>query len=221
MDLVVGNLGLNNKFHASKKKPFEIYYDDFDENGVNDIVLAKVDDGEQYLLRGKDCSSEQMPFIGEKFPLYEDFANATIGEVLPKDKLKESLHYSITDFSSVYLENEGGKFNVKPLPVEAQFAPIQDILLDDIDGDKNLDIIIAGNLFETEIETPSYDAGTGYLMLGDGKGNFNTISTPESGIYMPGDVRDLSWLNIGDIKHIIVTNNNDELQIFKPVLAVK
>ena len=82
-----------------------------------------------------------------------------------------------------------------------------------------LDIIIAGNLFETEIETPSYDAGTGYLMLGDGKGNFKTISSPESGIYMPGDVRDLTWLNAGGVKHLIVTNNDDELQMFKPNLA--
>lgn len=217
MDLVAGNLGLNNKFHASKKKPFEIYYDDFDENGVNDIILAKVDDGEQYLLRGKDCSSEQMPFIGEKFPLYEDFANATISEVLPKNKLKKSLHYSITDFSSVYLENENGKFNIKSLPLEAQFAPIQDILIDDIDGDTNLDIIIAGNLFETEIETPSYDAGTGYLMLGDGKGDFNTISTTKSGVYMPGDVRDLNWIKIKGVNHIIVTNNDDKMQVFKTI----
>ena len=215
VDIVAGNLGLNNKFHASKKKPFEIYYNDFDDNGQNDIVLAKMDDGNQYLMRGKDCSSEQMPFIGEKFDLYENFANATIDEILPKEKLNAALHYSITDFSSIYLENVNGKLTPKQLPIEAQFAPINDILIEDVNKDGNQDLIVAGNLFQTEIETPSYDAGTGYLFLGDGKGTFKPIPMNESGILMNKDVRDLNWITIKGSKHIVVCNNNDELEFWR------
>jgi len=40
-DILAGNLGLNYKFHASYEKPLHIYTNDFDHNGIEDIVLAK------------------------------------------------------------------------------------------------------------------------------------------------------------------------------------
>jgi len=215
IDFIVGNLGLNNKFHASDKKPFEIYFNDFDENGTNDIVLAKIDEGEQYLLRGKDCSSDQMPFIKDKFPKYEAFANATIEQVLSKPKLDSSLHYSINCFESIFLENINGTFKIKSLPIMAQIAPIQDILIMDYNNDKHLDFIIAGNLFGTEVETPSYDSGMGYLFIGDGNNNFTPYPYERSGIHLPKDVRDLESINISNSMNIIVANNNDAIQLIK------
>ena len=215
IDLIGGNLGTNNKFHASKKKPLDIYFNDFDENGTNDIVLAKTDEGEQYLLRGKDCSSEQMPFIKEKFETYEAFANAPLLKVLPEDKVEKSIHYSITDFSSIYFENTGGQFKAHTLPKEAQFAPINDILVKDLNNDGHLDAVLAGNLFDTEIETASYDAGRGAFMMGDGKGNFKAISPQQSGLRLCKNTRDLDWININGELHIIVANNDDVLQLIK------
>ena len=50
-DLVLGNLGENYKYKASKEEPFEVFYDDFDENGVKDIVLAYYNYGIQFPLK--------------------------------------------------------------------------------------------------------------------------------------------------------------------------
>ncbi len=214
-DLVAGNLGLNNKFHPSKKKPFEIYFDDFDENGTFDIVLTKCDKGKTYPLRGKDCSTEQMPFISEKYKTYEAFANATINDVFKAEKLDKATNYKITDFQSVYLENKNGQFVPQALPTEVQFAPIMDMLCKDINKDGNMDIVLAGNLTGTEIETPSYDAGTGYLLLGKGDGHFEAIHYTQSGIHLNGDVRNMAWLNIQGTPHLLVANNNSHLQLLK------
>ena len=216
IDFVGGNLGLNNKFHASEKKPLEIYFNDFDDNGTNDIVLAKTDDeGQNYVMRGKDCSTSQMPFIKDKFEKYEDFAMASITDVFSEAKLNSSLHYSISDFSSVYMKNVGGRFELTPLPIEAQFAPIQDMLVDDFDGDGLLDLIVAGNLFGTEIETTSYDAGTGVFLKGDGKNGFDPYAVHESGLYLAKDLRDLEIIEIGGKKYILGANNDNHLDLFR------
>ncbi|MDN5199711.1 FG-GAP-like repeat-containing protein, partial [Fulvivirgaceae bacterium BMA10] len=76
VDLVGGNLGLNYKYKASGSHPFEVYASDFDENGVQDIVLGYYNEGSLYPLRGRECSSTQMPFIKKKFPTYNAFGKA-------------------------------------------------------------------------------------------------------------------------------------------------
>jgi len=166
-------------------------------------------------MRGKDCSSEQMPFIADKYPKYEDFANASIFDVLGEEKLQKSIHYSVTDFSSAWFENVDGKFVRHQLPMEAQFAPINDILIKDINEDGHLDIICAGNLFDTEVETPSYDAGTGNVLLGDGKGNFKSLPYVKSGLLLNKNLKDLAWIKIKGKLHLVGVNNNDVLEFFK------
>ena len=57
LDILAGNLGLNYKFHASQKEPFHVYTNDFDKNGVEDIVLAKYYKSKQVPVRGKKLYS--------------------------------------------------------------------------------------------------------------------------------------------------------------------
>ena len=174
MDYICGNLGTNNKFHPKPKKPFRVFAEDFDENGTCDVVLSKEYKGKSVPTRGRQCSSQQMPFIAEKFPTFKEFANADLADILGEEKLEKSLNLEVTSFESILLINDGqGHFESKPLPVQAQFAPIQGILFDDFDKDGIPDILIAGNMYNAEIETPRYDAGTGLVLKGNGKGDFS------------------------------------------------
>jgi hypothetical protein len=66
-DLVLGNLGKNYKYQANDEEPFEVFYDDFDDNGSKDIVLAYYNYGIQFPLRGFSCSSQQVPELKINF----------------------------------------------------------------------------------------------------------------------------------------------------------
>jgi hypothetical protein len=214
MDFVVGNLGLNYKYKASEEEPFKIYCDDFDGNGKWDIVLGYYQEGVEYPLRGRQCSSEQLPSIEQKFPTYAAFASSDIEDVYG-DQLKTAIQAKAYQFESVYIENRDGQFIVKPLPKRAQIAPIQGILTDDFDADGHLDILVAGNLYVSEVETGVADAGIGLYMRGDGKGNFTPVSPMECGIFANLDVRDLALVRSKSGKTtVVVANNNNRVQAF-------
>jgi len=217
LDLVGGNLGLNAKFHASKKKPFMVFADDYDQNGSCDVVLSKEYKGKLVPTRGRECSSQQMPFIKEKFPTYRAFANASLEEIVGKQNLKKALHLEVTTFESAVLLNEGGRFVAHPLPIEAQFSPINGIVAADLNRDGKVDLAIAGNMYGAEVETPRYDAGNGLILLGDGKGGFEPLSIAESGFFAPGNVKDLKQLTFSKDRHslLLVANNDGPLQVFR------
>ncbi len=215
MDFVVGNLGTNYKYKASQKEPFHIYANDFDKTGNLDIVLGYFNEGNLYPLRGRECSSEQMPFIKEKFPSYKQFASATLEDVYGSD-LEKSYHLEVTNFSSSILINEGaGKYTLKPLPTEAQFSCINGLVVKDFDQDGHLDILSAGNLFVAEVETPRNDASVGLLLKGNGDNTFAPSLLPESGFMAKGDVKDLKYIRINNTDHVLVANNDGPLESYK------
>ncbi len=209
MDFVAGNIGLNHKFKTSKEKPFTVFCEDFDSTGTMDVVLAFHQDNKLYPVRGRDCSSEQMPFILDKFPSFESYGKADIFDVLGEKTLANSFKKEVQIFASSVLINNGNSFELIELPIEAQYSPIFGIESLDINMDGNLDLVLAGNLYQTEAETSRADANYGLLMTGDGKGKFSKISMSESGIFIPADTKDLKKLSLPNGQLILIAGNND------------
>ena len=212
MDLVVGNLGNNYKYQASEEETFDIYYNDFDQNQSGDIVLSYYNDGDKYPLRGRQCSSEQIPAIKMKFQDYDAFSIATLEDVYTEPALENSLHYYAKTFSSVYLENTGEKFVMKNLPKYSQLSAINKILAKDLDNDGYKDIIVSGNMYNSEVETPRNDASVGLLMNYTKEKGFQAIPSKESGLFVTGDVKDMEFIKIGDIDYIVSAKNDDYLE---------
>ena len=214
-DFVVGNLGTNSKFKASEKKPFKVYANDFDKNGTLDIVLAKKYKDRYVPVRGKECSTQQMPFISEKFPTYHSFASADIFEIYGENNIEDSYAFTVNTFESVVLiQKSDGRFDVVKLPVEAQMFPILDIEVRDLNSDGNEDLILAGNIFNTEVETPRYDAGDGLILI-NANGKLNPVLAVESGLYLKGNVKSISILEIENVPHLIAGNNDAALELFR------
>ena len=221
-DFIAGNLGLNYKYKTSPEEPFEVHYNDFDQNGSKDIVLSYYNFGERFPLRGRSCSAEQVPTVGVKFPTYDLFADSDLETVYGEDQLTESLQYEAHTFASSFVERlEDGSFQLSPLPNEAQVSSINTVLAEDFDQDGLQDLLLAGNLFTSEVETPRNDAGVGLFMKGEGKNGFEVASPAESGILLPYDVKKMLSVTRADGSKLLVVACNDDrvrlLQVRAPI----
>lgn len=215
-DLVLGNLGLNSKFKASKQKPFNVFLNDFDGNGSWDTYLAsRSPDGKLFPVRGRQCSSEQMPFISSKFKTYDQFAKASLEEIL-EGKMDGTTKKIVTEFHSMVLLNNGnGGFTQVNLPMEAQISTVQSIGFYDFNGDGIKDMLLAGNYYNREVETARSDASVGLILLNSGDGNFASLSNAVSGLKLYHDVREIRLVNVKGNTTIIAANNNENMQAFK------
>src|SRR5690606_31136716 len=107
------------------------------------------------------------------------------------------------------------KFEIKQLPVEAQFSPMFGITVTDVNEDGNLDLLTIGNSYSAETLNGFYDAGVGTYLQGDGKGGFAAVSVLESGFFVDGDAKALAEVTLGNGKRLFVaTQNRDSLRIF-------
>jgi len=230
-DLVVGNLGLNYSYTASRDTVFGVYAGDFRGNLGTDVVLTQRIDGKTYPLAGMVPLGQQLYQLGLKFPTYASFSTKTMDELFGQAALARALRYEVDGFASLVLHNDGGGvFSATPLPMLAQIAPIKSILVQDVDGDGNLDLLIAGNLYDAEPNTPRADAGNGLWLRGDGHGRFVPVSPRESGFLAPHNVAGLAQLRTPTGRAVLVANTADSLQAFAirvrvssaaPVTAVK
>ncbi len=214
VDIIAGNLGENYKFKASIEKPFEVYAKDFDNNGTNDIFLAKYSGDIQVPVRGRECTSQQCPFISKKFASYLSFAESDLKTILGEE-IESALHYKANLFSSVILVNDQGQFTVRKLPLEAQFSTVNCIIAHDFDNDGKKDILIAGNKFDVEVETTPADGSPGVLLKGLGNMNFESTSTRQSGFFVPYNVKDMQLIEMKNAPGVLVSSNNDSLRVFR------
>lgn len=218
VDLVVGNAGLNNKFRPNKDNLLEIYANDFDKNGSLDQVLAYDKSGYKLPVRGRECSSGQMPFIAEKFPTFLDFANSDLEAIYGKTELAESLHLTASEFRSGFLINDGkGNFTFNPFSNDGQLSCLNDVLITDLNYDGRKDIIGVGNRYNTEVETTRSDAGCGIVYIQNEYGGFDFLSPLESGFYAPYNAKSISAIVLGGEKKLgfLIGNNNGKVQLFE------
>src|SRR5438094_1090189 len=214
-DLVAGNLGLNASYTTSPHSRFGVYADDFTGNRTTDIVLTQEIGGTEYPLFGRARLGPSIYTAALRFASYGSFAAASVEQLFGTAASRHALHYQTDKFASLYLQNNGdGTFTAAPLPNLAQISPIRGIIAHDVDGDGNLDLIVAGNLDDTEPNTTPADAGNGLWLKGDGRGHFTPVPPVESGFLAPRDVTGLALIRTPAGNAVLVANDGASLQAF-------
>ncbi|WP_018613433.1 VCBS repeat-containing protein [Segetibacter koreensis] len=215
-DLIVGNCGINTQFHADEKEPMTMYYKDFDNNGSIDPVLCYYIGGVSYPAASRDDITEQLPGLKKKFLEYKEYANATIHDLFTEDQLKDATILKAETMQTVFLENEGSTgFVQHNLPIQAQYAPVYAIAAADVNHDGKKDILMAGNNTWTRIKFGRYSANHGILMIGNGRGSFNYLPQPASGLNIRGNVRSMEVISVGKDVEIICGINDSAAKIIK------
>ncbi|MDP6762026.1 MAG: FG-GAP-like repeat-containing protein [Planctomycetota bacterium] len=190
LDLVVGNAGLNTRYHASPEEPVLLYRGDFGEEDGEHLVEAKTTGKGRLPVRGLSCSSGAMPFLGERFPTYRAFAGSSLEEIYTASGLDGALELSADELrSGVWLNRSTPgepAFEWRPLPRRAQVSPVYGVVACELDGDGTTDLFCAQNFFHREPETGRWDGGQGALLLGDGSGGLAAATDP-LGLVVAGD----------------------------------
>jgi hypothetical protein len=193
LDYVLGNVGLNTKYHASPERPVQLFYGDFEGTGKYEIVEGEYEGDKLYPVRGRSCSSRAMPTLKEKFPTFRAFGAALLPEIYTPEKLDKSLHLTANELASGVLISDGhGHFSFKALPRIAQASPVFGIAAADFNGDGNVDLVLGQNFSGPQVETGRFDGGISLLLVGNGKGDFAPVSAQASGIAIPGEVRGMA-----------------------------
>ena len=213
--LAAGNLGLNYSYTTSNDSTFAVYAASFTGNQTTDIVFTQEIDGTEYPLGGLAPLGREIYPLGLKFPTYGSFAQASMKQLFTPTQLRQALRREVDTFASVYLRNDGGgKFSASPLPNLAQISPIRAIVADDVDNDGHLDLVVAGNIYDAEPNTPRADAGNGLWLRGNGKGALTPVSPVQSGFLAPRNVAGLALVGAPRAKLLLVANTRDSLQVF-------
>jgi len=224
IDYIAGNLGLNSFFKASDQYPANIYAKDFDSNGSYDAIptlflpTSQEDTTRrEYPVHTRDDMTKQMIFFKSKFQNYKSYASATFSQMFTPEEMKGALKLEANDFSNSYVRNDGnGKFTITPLPLNTQYSCMNGMLAEDFDGDGNLDLLMVGNDYGTDVSIGRYDACNGLFLKGDGKGSFLPLSIFQSGWFVPGDAKALVKLRGANGKCLLAASQNkSKLKVFE------
>jgi hypothetical protein len=198
-DFVVGNVGLNTQYRATPEHPAVLYYGDFKGDGSTQLIEGYYEGDRLYPWRSLRELAHAVPNLRRRFPTNNQFAKATIEDILGKQKFAEAEKVTATELrSGVFLSQADGTYQFVPLPRIAQISPTEGIVAGDFDGDGHADIYAVQNSYNAAPAVGRFDSGLSQLLLGNGDGTFRSMDPAASGLVVTGDAKALVTLDFDD-----------------------
>ncbi|WP_434084137.1 VCBS repeat-containing protein [Fodinibius sediminis] len=216
LDWLGGNHGLNSRFRATAEQPVELWVNDYNQDGSFEQILTTFKGTDAYPVALRHDLMAVLPMLNNKAPNYHSYAGKTVHELFNQKQLDESIHLQATMLGSSIGWNDGtGHFQVERLPKEAQLSPIYGIHLQDLDGDKRLDILLGGNLQTVKPQAGPYDASYGTLLKQDSSGQYRAIPPQQSGLSAEGEIRSIRSLQHAGQTYLLIARNNRGFKVYK------
>jgi len=222
LDLIAGNWGNNTRYQSTIQHGIRWYYGDANMDGFMEGMESYFDPARRAWLPFDGLEQQERVFttIRQHYASHRQFADSTTLQILKAIGLPEQ-YVEITTLSSMLFIQENGKFTPSPLPAEAQWSPVNDIVASDFDMDGHQDLFIAQNWEQVPSHLSRMDAGRGLILLGDGKGQFRPLSSQTSGIRVDaeqraawtgdanGDQRPDLWIQTPDTIHLFLRTDSN------------
>ncbi len=214
VDFALGNHGRNSRFRASPEQPVILHVNDFDKNGRPEQILSMYEGEKAYPTPLLHDLVKQMPGLRKRYLKYSSFGDQTMEDIFTKEALDKAVRWEAKEFRSLLLLNDGnGGFTVKYLPLAAQETPLYALHAEDLDDDGDLDLLAGGNFYYAKPEVGRYDAGRGLVLINDGNANFKALSAAESGVNVPGEIREI--VALGNGRYLLGRNNDTPVLLEK------
>ena len=218
IDYVVGNVGLNTIYTADPAHPALLFYGDFREGAPKQLIEGYYEGNTLYPRRSRRELGTVIPSILKRFPTFDSYARATLGEIVGEERLAKARRFAATELrSGVFLSQPDGTYRFEPLPRIAQISPLQGMVAGDFGGDGHFGVVAVQNSFAPIVSVGHFDGGLGQLLRGDGRGQFVAVPPSESGFIVPGDAKALSVLDLDQDgwPDLVVSRNNDNTTAFR------
>ena len=209
-DLVLGNYGLNSQLKTSQQYPVQLYVSDLDRNGLMDPIMTHYIAGRSYPFAAMDDLLKEVPSLRKKFYDYPIYADATTEDVFTSAQMRTIKPLQAKTFETIILRNTGAGFEIRHLPIQAQYAPVYSIIKVDLNKDGKEDLILFGNNRLNRIRLGRDDANHGIVLINDGKANFTYLPPAKTGITVRGDVRSSLMIN----HQLFLGISNDSIRVF-------
>jgi enediyne biosynthesis protein E4 len=218
LDYVAGNVGLNTTYHATPAQPVLLFHGEFASGRPPQLIEAHYDGDRLVPRQPRHRLGAQIPTILRRYPRNDPYAEATLPDLLGRERLDAARKFAATELrSGVFLSQPDGTHRFAPLPRLAQLAPAFGLATGDFDGDGHADLYVAQNSHAPIGAIGRFTGGLSLLLRGNGRGEFTPVPPAESGLVVPGDAKAVVTLDLdGDgWPDVMVTRNDASTLAFR------
>jgi hypothetical protein len=211
-DIVATNWGTNSPYQlAGAQRPLRMFYGNLNRDRRVDILEAHYEPSMNAYVPRRQLPafrSASLPFAS-RVKSHKQFARSSLTELLGYDPAARLSSKAINTLTHTLFLNEGGQFEARPLPDEAQFSAAFHAGVADYNNDGHEDLFLGQNFFNVRPQAPRLDAGRGLLLRGDGQGHFEAIPGQVSGLKVYGEQRGAAFSDFnGDGKVDLAVSQN-------------
>ena len=208
-DILAGNRGLNSRLKTNPESELTMLVNDFDQNGAIEQILVNQETTGSIPWVLKNTLLKQIPSLRKQLLTYASYQNKTLEALFPESILSKSVTLKAQTLASkLWLNTGSGKFKEDALPAEIQQAPIYALEKISSASGKTL-LLLGGNQSRIKPELGSQLGSYGWLLELQTDGTWKAILPEQSGLYIPGELRDFQHLIINNKPYLLAIRTNE------------